>query len=396
MVATYRNGELIAVGGVPVKNGKPLPPFPPRLPPADPAKAAPKLEVLPCIHRGEYQGVTGECQSCAGKVTLKMLSCDTHGYCSPFKQGRIAAGGVTLVGAVCHGCKDRVWTPPVLKTICVPDDQLVPGEANAHFNASLIRWRGQLLLAYRTGWQGAKIHVARLTDDYSVIDNTTLELWHPRANYGREDPRFFVWQDKLHLSFIGVRGQNRRITTHQLYACLDDDLRVSKIIYPHYDKRMSWEKNHSYFGYGDRLFAVYTIKPHVVLELLEDQAREAYVQSWNPIWPGGHLRGGASPVLVGDEYICFFHGKREPEYLYSLGVLTFDARPPFRPRRMLSEPLLWANRETQPRDQYCPVIFPCGAILENDTWKISCGVHDRHTEIYEFSHRHIDRAMVRV
>ena len=77
------------------------------------------------------------------------------------------------------------------------------------FNASLIRYRGRLLMAYRDGWAGSNVHVAELAEDYTVLSSTNLNLRHPRAAGGREDPRLFTLGGRLHVAAQVVAGAHQ-------------------------------------------------------------------------------------------------------------------------------------------------------------------------------------------
>jgi predicted GH43/DUF377 family glycosyl hydrolase len=152
-------------------------------------------------------------------------------------------------------------------------------------------------------------------------------------------------------------------------------------------------------------FAVYTINPHVVLQVSGDRASPFTTHSLSVPWSGGHLRGGASPVLVGDEYWSWFHGSvdagaptpagRARTKVYNVGVYAFEARPPFRPTRITPQPVLWADERTR-EPAWCAVLFPCGAVLDGDRWRVSCGVHDREIRVFEWSHAEISDRMVKV
>lgn len=291
--------------------------------------------------------------------------------------------------------------PAPLSVARIDDGMLAPGAAGARFNASLFRRRGALLLAYRTGWDGARCHVARLDEALAPRDTTPLDLSHPLAPVGQEDPRLFAHAGRLHVAFCGVERAGRRgVRTHQLYARLADDFRPEAVYAPAYDWRAGWEKNWGFFDHGGDLFAVYSIAPHVVLRIDGDRAEEVARSETRFPWAGGHLRGGAPPVRVGDEYVVWFHGAADPPHpmcargrrRYSVGVYGFEARPPFRVTRMTPGPLLWADPATCPADVWADVAFPCGAVLEGGRWLVSMGVHDRWVDVAGWAAAAVGRA----
>ncbi len=58
-----------------------------------------------CAHRGQPTGDTIQCDTCNGKVMLKVLTCTVHGKCVQAKPQAGIAG--------CRGCKDRVASSTV-------------------------------------------------------------------------------------------------------------------------------------------------------------------------------------------------------------------------------------------------------------------------------------------
>lgn len=266
--------------------------------------------------------------------------------------------------------------------------------ADGHSNASVFRWRGRLLLAYRHRNAGADVWLTELDPDtYQPLSaGRRLNLDHPKARFGREDPRLFEHAGALHVSFTGVNG--RQGPTSVLYARLGDDLAVERVYYPKYDGRQPWEKNWGFFSQDGHLLAVYSIAPHTVLLVDGDRATPAYETPTPFAWSGGVLRGGAAPVRVGDRWHCWFHGRVSwaGKPTYTAGVYVFDAKPPYRVLRMTPRPVLYGDTRTNDFDYYANVIFPCGAVLDGQTWVVSSGVHDRWIEVAEFDAGDVCRA----
>jgi predicted GH43/DUF377 family glycosyl hydrolase len=276
-----------------------------------------------------------------------------------------------------------------LRTVRIDPAQLInPSEGKA-FNASMIRWKGQLILVHRTGWAGSNIRLVPLNDNYEPTDNPiTLNLTHPAASFGREDPRLFIHNDRLHVAFTGFTGG----VTHVLYAVLRDDFTTEAIHAPHYNGRRGWEKNWSFFSEKGELYAVYSIDPHVTLKI---EGNVATVHRQGPTsfpWRGGHLRGGASPVRIGNEWYHWFHGAIDlgaewPTRQYNTGLYTFQPHS-HRVMRLAEQPVSWANMANRPKDQYCSVEFIGGAIYDDarQVWVNTYGIHDRWIEIREYAH----------
>lgn len=339
-----------------------------------------------CIHLGDPTGDLHACPSCSGHVQVKSFACEVHGLATLERDTQIS--GI----ACCNGCPDRQMTPPARETTI--DLAQLAGSGH-RFNASMIRHRGQMLMAYRVGRGGSQIHVARVNEDLSAGASTYLPLHHAQAPLGQEDPRFFVHAGKLHVGYIGVLGEQG--PTSVLYARLSDGLDVEQIFYPDFAKRGAWEKNWTFFSWSGELFAVYSIRPHAVLHVVNDEAFPFAQTTAMLPWSGGSMRGGASPVRVGDEFFHWFHGATETAKgrVYNVGCYAFQARPPFRITRLTPDPILVGDRAPRPADFWADCIFPGGAILAGDRWLVSAGVMDTSISIFELAHKQVLRAMVK-
>jgi predicted GH43/DUF377 family glycosyl hydrolase len=189
------------------------------------------------------------------------------------------------------------------------------------------------------------------------------------------------------------------VWTNVCLARVDEKtLEVQEKYLPHYPHRREWEKNWSAWSYEGLMFASYSISPHRVLRIDGNETR-SYETKWSHKWSGGELRGGASPVRVGDEFFHFFHGlttQANGRRLYNVGCVVYEARPPFKVKRYTPDPLDVADPKTCPQGQYADVIFTCGAVKVGDQWALSMGVHDRHCEIRFYSAEEVERRLVTV
>jgi predicted GH43/DUF377 family glycosyl hydrolase len=359
------------------------------------------VETTVCPHFGKPTGETRACKTCSGKVELKLFACAVHGSCTVKKK----TDGV----ACCEGCPDKP-KPPIPNPLSIQridSAALKLGRVGEAFNSSLFRFKKRLLLCYRTGWSGARLHVAELDKDMTPKKVTTLNgLGHPRATVGQEDPRLFEYQGRLHVSFTGVERSGGGVVTNVLYARLTDDFRIEEVFAPNYFGRRSWEKNWVFFEWEGMLLAVYSIAPHVILHIRGNQAYPLAETNTAFPWSGGTLRGGCPPVRVGDTFYHWFHGRHGAEgdeqhkwhhSKYTIGLYTFPARYPFAIERMTPDPILIADYETLPDDQKRSgnpaVVFPAGAILERGQWAISMGVHDRWTDVAKWDAAEVDKML---
>jgi predicted GH43/DUF377 family glycosyl hydrolase len=295
----------------------------------------------------------------------------------------------------CETCNDdtRKKQPPASANAFLAYDHtnLYPNCPGRRFNAGLVEWGEGYVFCWRDGWAGSNLWACRFDRDFKPVGGAVrIDVDHPEANYGREDPTLFVFNGRLHISFVGVvgvRGKVRRTT--MLYARLSDSLRfgVEAVFAPKAPgvPVARWQKNWSFFESGGELHAVYSIAPHKVLRIDGNRAEWAAETPCPFEWKGGELRGGATPYRVGDEFYSFFHDSiRRPraKQLYRVGLYTFDAAPPFAVRRWVPEPVLAADPATNrgPDANYADVLFPRGAVRDGADWVLSCGAHDRRTE----------------
>ncbi len=329
-----------------------------------------------CVHLGAASGFR-DCPSCRGTVKQKTYAC-LAGH-----------GDVTL--ADCRLCGDyKPFGPTKISRVILPPSS---------FNGAIFEQDGRLRMCWRRVWHGGRLWVCDLDDDYRCANAVELDAVHPLSLAGREDPRVFRWLDRLHVSFCGVEIKGGGLVAHQLLARLNEAGTATEEVWcPEYPLRAHWEKNWGWFEHDGELHAVYSASPHVVLRG-ERTLEKAYETEWSPRWSGGFLRGGASPVRVGDEFWCFFHGAIDrqgvPVRVYSLGLYCFEAKPPFRPTRYTPEPLLWPDEATRPSSVRVSVVFPCGAVRRGDNWLVSYGSHDTWVDVAEFSHAGLERQLVK-
>lgn len=376
-----------------------------------PTGAAPTTAAVPltCRHLGAE--TTGErvCPTCRGNVRLKEFTCALGmgaghgGRAAPAQDcGPGRCPGYNAEPTAAAPARPAHPTPPPVKLAATFERHtLAPHVDGIRFNPSLIRQaNGDYLLAYRTGWRGSQIHAAALRPDLSWTGHDCrVTLFHRDANFGREDPRWFMFRGQRHLYYTGVVGGYRGRHTNTLYARLTDDCRVEAIYSLQIPGRRPWEKNVIPFEYDGRMYAVYQIAPHRVLVIDGDRCEFVTEERWSVPWSGGgELRGGASPILVGDEYWSFCHDSVDPpgrKKCYRTWLYTFEARPPFRPRRVIPYPVQEADPQSN-HDNYADVLYVGSATPVDGNWLLACGVHDRYSEIYSVPHAELEARLVPV
>lgn len=351
----------------------------------------------PCAHLGKPTGITRTCPSCTGDTQVPLRQCAVHGSCTE--------NSLLPQVQCCLICPDRTQAPALVRTPLLPlrtvrigPAGLEPGQA---FNPSIIDHNGRLLCCYRTGWSGSRLWLTELDrESYQPVSaSLPLDLRHPLCTGGREDPRLFSFQGNLLLQFSGVRVANGKTTVQVLYARITDAGEVLNVWHPECAASSEWEKNWQPFGVSEQLYAIHRMQPHTILRLTGDRAEVAHRHTTVLHWRGpGELRGGAPPVRVGDEFWCWFHAtdRTQKPALYTTGVATFAAEPPFQWKRITPIPVLWPESSDLPPGWWAQVVFPGGAVLRGQTWSVACGYHDHEARVYEFDHTAIEERLVPV
>ncbi len=329
-----------------------------------------------CRRRGGEVRRIG-CAACRGRVEIKVLACTLHRECTVATE----LDGVKC----CAGCANHSDDRPIFTPI--DQGRLLPGH---NFNCSIAAHQGRRLLAYRRSWSNARIRMAILGTDWQPTQ-CLREAWIDPPGYrGHEDPRLFTFRGRLHCSYTAYDGRKTDVG----YQRFRDDLTAETGWVLDVPGRRAWEKNWAFFEWESQLFAVYTPTPHVVLRVDGGRVERAYETAWAPHYPYGEMRGGASPVQVGDEFFHFFHSRRDGDNgTYGVGVYAFEARPPFRPTRFCRTPLVMAEVRERPDPATATVVYPGGAVLDGETWRVACGYMDAGMRIYEFDAAMIDRKL---
>lgn len=148
-------------------------------------------------------------------------------------------------------------------------------------------------------------------------------------------------------------------------------------------------KNVLFWFKDDKLHCLYTSDPWNVVVFGNGWKDQTPYVFDGVRWKYGWVRGGTPPVLVNGLYYTFFHSSmpwRGRYRRYYMGAIAFNSEPPFTPVHWTQEPILIGS-QNDPWQQRKPlVVFPCGAVHENDRWLISFGVNDLKCGYLEMPH----------
>jgi predicted GH43/DUF377 family glycosyl hydrolase len=214
-----------------------------------------------------------------------------------------------------------------------------------------------------------------------------------------EDGRVFRHEGRFYVAFTeGIYEKVPFLSIQQVARLGADWQPEEKVTIPYGGNiSKSSEKNWQFFSHEGSLFFVYSIVPHIVVELDNSFRPVNEYRSELPLhWPWGEiLRGGTPPIRRGDWFLTFFHSHaahRERDRRYAMGAYMFEAKPPFA-IKAISPALLRASEqdETLPNPSvpgWKPiVVFPVG-LWEEEEFKVALGVNDSFDAIAEFPEIH--------
>ena len=277
-----------------------------------------------------------------------------------------------------------------------------PGKVRCWLNGSSIVHKGKRWLAYRIELKRwflwSRVCLVQLDDKWTPIPGTNKLLpLHTRFDeWGAEDPRLFVFRNKLHMAY----GDGFRM----LLAELTDSGDVKKSKYVPADEEVlnppyehSREKNWGFFSQGDRLFAQQYSVPNIVVEFDPDtwEVIDKFTHEWSWRSPyGSNLHGSSSPVFHDGKLwrICHTH-KHEPKgdwlnwdgklitvdaVKYCAYLMELEGTFPFHPVSITREPILWTDYGKFDAVSPTPhaVVFVGSQERDGDGWRLTYGEND--------------------
>ena len=277
------------------------------------------------------------------------------------------------------------WPPVVEQAECAVVQGLFPG---GH-NPSLIRFRGQLVMAYRfrhgDKWSRSYLAIAELDERFSVTSNQALAIHD--ENRSLEDPRLFEFHGELCMSYVSYTFPTfRSCLVKYVKLSKPDHWQASTPIEPPGIVPGPWEKNHVPFPVGDRLYVIYRGNPRQII--LAPGERDGLV---TPAlrWPYGEIRGGTTPMAYRGKLLKFFHSSLGNEMpptprRYSVGAMLMEPEPPFKMLAVSQRPILRGSEvggdDTRMHFKR-NVVFPAGCMEKDGAFHLSIGINDSQSAI---------------
>lgn len=266
---------------------------------------------------------------------------------------------------------------------------------NLHFNSALFKLHDKkYLLTRKSNYVIKQVHTNTLNlYEFDSMNKIDLSIKDEVEYEQYEDPRVLTHDDKLYVSCANYTHDNGRLI-HQKILVFDNKFEHIDNIHPKYgfngktiQENTGQEKNWTYFVYENRLMCIYKMFPHTVVEFDWSGNMIAEYKTYFDIcgiWKYGECRGGSNPVFKNGYYYSFFHSSmlwKDWKRRYFMGYYKFESKPPFRIIEISQRPILWGNESDQRlRPNTSPlVVFPCGAVLEDDKFLVSFGFNDEKT-----------------
>jgi predicted GH43/DUF377 family glycosyl hydrolase len=284
--------------------------------------------------------------------------------------------------------------PPVVDQL---ESHVVEGVPAGSYNPSIIRFKGNLVLAYRyhpEATKNTRIGIAELDEPFRVTQTQALEIHDEVPSH--EDPRLFIWKDELYLCYVSSHWPNivaANVKYCRIYKA--DHWRCdTPVDYPHKD-RDTLEKNHLPFPCGDVLRIIYRTNPKQIVYTAN--TNEEFVTE--PLtWPYGEIRGGTTPLPYDGKLIRFFHSRINNDcpptpWRYFIGAMLMQPEPPFKALAISRKPILIASEvggDLTLHHAKRSIVFPAGAIEHEGGWLLSIGINDSHSALVKIKPQNLN------
>ncbi len=278
------------------------------------------------------------------------------------------------------------------------------------YNPSLIPYKEGYLLSFRYTSQIPKamqqfrmdasfIGIAKLDKDLNVVKKS-VQLLNVKSYSAEkfsgtaEDARLFQVGDRIYIFFNDLLPSQK--AGFAMYICeLEEEKGYFFIKEParrlRYPFMIHVEKNWTPFFAEGEIHVIYSDDPRIILKVDPNtglcQQQQSVTPPWD--WDFGQIRGGTPALLLGDQFITFFHSSFPASLhkgrAYVMGAYLFDSAPPFTVRFMTINPLGALSDYTQ--DNSSKIVFPAGLVILEDSFLVAWGKADRQIQVTSFDRK---------
>jgi len=309
----------------------------------------------------------------------------------------------------------------------------IPNHPHA-FNASLIHWKGKLLMGFRdeiissplsvheNSGSSSHFYLVWLDDHFcpnSPIQEIIIEShFNDQPFYPIQDARLIAVNDDLYLVYNGYLNPSTWVSRVSI-AKLHHDGTSFHVI--HNEQLHTFEgeavsrpeKNWVPFVCEEELYLAYELAPHRILQPLLNGtgiAETIGISYPSIVWEWGELRGGTPAQIIDDQfYLSFFHSAKwcssahsdgQDALHYYIGAYLFERQWPFKIKKISPEPIVGRNfyhgKSYEPYWKPIVAVFPCGFIIENDVIWLTYGRQDHEIWIAKIDKKTLLDSLIRV
>jgi predicted GH43/DUF377 family glycosyl hydrolase len=274
-----------------------------------------------------------------------------------------------------------------------------PFEARATFNPAAIDLGGSVHILYRTMSKDntSMIGYARSDDGITIDERLSVPVYEPRAefemkrgdpngNSGCEDPRVVLIDDRIYMTYTaydGVhapRGAVTSIHTEDFLAKRFDTWTEPFLVTPDTidDKDLAFlpEKVDGGFLLYHRIAG--RICADILPTLTPGTKVSRCIEIMGPragMWDAAKIGIACPPLKVPEGWLFFYHGV-STQNQYRVGVALLDASGTTVLARA-ADPVFEAVEDYERLGEIPNVVFPCGAVVRDDTILLYYGGGDR-------------------
>jgi hypothetical protein len=251
----------------------------------------------------------------------------------------------------------------------------------SHYNPSIIRFQKKTIMAWRSNQHQSKLKIASLNNNWKAEFVKELKI----DKISVEDPKLFIFQKELYISYhvLDEYGFN------QHYGKLNENLDIVEEYQIQYAEGGIYTKNWAFFQHKDELFALVSVRPHVVLKI-RDGIVESTIEFPNDLC-GDNLMCGAPPVLYENDYYVFYNKRENNKSV--IGVYTFDDS--FKPKEYIDAAILEDKLQVVGKNTY-DSLFCSGAFHKRDQWFISYGYNSNWCNLIVLGSQNIRSNLINV